>query len=107
MSKVIFKKSTKEIIESVTIAGKTYELHEEYDICFDGGMIMNIKTPEILKKEHEENGWDINKSFALLDDEDENAIPFEELGAQFDIMDGPNDGYSVTLSKDGKELIEL
>ena len=106
MSKVLFKKSQKEIIESVTIAGKTYELHNEYDICFDGGMIMDIITPEQLKKDHEENGWDINNSFALLDDEDI-VIPFEELGAQFNIMDGPNDGYTVTLSKDGKELIEL
>lgn len=107
MSEVLFKKSTKEIIESVTIAGKTYKLHEEYDICFDGGMIMNIRTPEEVKKDHEDNGWDINESFALVDDEDENAIPFDEFGAQFDIMDGPNDGYTVTLSKDGKELIEL
>ena len=106
MSEVLFKKSQKEIIESVTIAGKTYELHNEYDICFDGGMIMDIITPEQLKKDHEENGWDINNSFALLDDEDI-VIPFEELGAQFNIMDGPNNGYTVTLSKDGKELIEL
>ena len=106
MSELKFVKSKKEVIESVNIAGKTYELHNEYDICFDGGMIMNIKTPEEMKKEHEENGWNINESFALLDDEDI-VVPFEELGAQFDIMDGPNDGYTVTLSKDGKELIEL
>ena len=106
MSEVKFVKSKKEVIESVTIAGKTYELHNEYDICFDGGMIMNIKTPEDLKKEHEDNGWNINESFALLDDEDI-VVPFEDLGAQFVIMDGPNDGYTVTLSKDGKELIEL
>ena len=106
MSEVKFVKSKKEVIESVTIAGKTYELHNEYDICFDGGMIMNIKTPEDLKKEHEENGWNINESFALLDDEDI-VVPFEELGAQFVIMDGPNDGYTVTLSKDGKELLEI
>ena len=59
-----------------------------------------------MKKDHEDNGWNINESFALLDDEDI-VVPFEDLGAQFVIMDGPNDGYSVTLSKDGKELIEL
>ena len=106
MSEVKFVKSKKELIESVTIAGKTYELHNEYDICFDGGMIMKINTPEDLKKEHEENGWNINESFGLLDDEDI-IITFEELGAQFEIMDGPNNGYTVTLSKDGKELIEL
>ena len=106
MSELKFVKSKKEFIESVTIAGKTYELHNEYDICYDSGMIMNIKTPEDMKKEHEENGWNINESFALLDDEDI-VVPFEELGAQFDIMDGPDDGYTVTLSKDGKELIEL
>jgi len=106
MSEVKFVKSKKEVIESVTIAGKTYELHNEYDICFDGGMIMDIITPEELKKNHEENGWNINESFALLDDEDI-VVPFEELGAQFVIMDGPNDGYTVTLSKDGKELLEI
>jgi len=106
MSEVKFVKSKKEVIESVTIAGKTYELHNEYDICFDGGMIMDIITPEELKKNHEENGWNINESFALLDDEDI-VVPFEELGAQFVIMDGPDDGYTVTLSKDGKELLEI
>jgi hypothetical protein len=106
MSEVKFVKSKKEVIESVTIAGKTYELHNEYDICFDGGMIMDIITPEELKKNHEENGWNINESFSLLDDEDI-VVPFEELGAQFVIMDGPDDGYTVTLSKDGKELLEL
>lgn len=106
MSELKFEKSTKEVISAVTIAGKKYELHNEYDICYDGGMIMKIRTPEDLKKEHEEIGWNINESFALLDDEDI-VVPFEELGAQFDIMDGPNDGYTVTLSKDGKELIEL
>ena len=105
MSEVLFKKTKKEIIESVTIAGKTYELHEEYDICYDGGMIMNIFTPEELKKEYEDNGWDINESFVYVDDED-TICPFDNLGAQFNIMDGPNDGYTVTLSKDGKELIE-
>ena len=106
MSEVKFVKSKKEFIESVTIAGKTYELHNEYDICFDGGMIMKIITPDEMKKDHEDNGWNINESFALLDDEDI-VVPFEDLGAQFVIMDGPNDGYTVTLSKDGKELIEL
>ena len=106
MSKVLFEKSKKEVIESVTISGKKYELHNEYDICFDGGMIMKISTPDEMKKDHEENGWNINESFGLLDDEDI-IVPFEDLGAQFEIMDGPNDGYTVTLSKDGKELIEL
>ena len=106
MSEVLFEKSKKEVIESVTISGKKYELHNEYDICFDGGMIMKIRTPEEMKKDHEENGWNINESFGLLEDEDI-IIPFEDLGVQFEIMDGPNNGYTVTLSKDGKELIEL
>ena len=57
MSEVKFEKSKKEVIESVTIAGKKYELHNEYDICFDGGMIMKIRTPDEMKKDHEENGW--------------------------------------------------
>ncbi len=105
MSEVVFKKSQKEVIESVTVAGKTYELHNEYDICFDGGIVINIRTPEDIKKYHEENGWNINESFGLLEDEDI-VVPFEELGVQFDIRDNSG-GYSVTLTKDGKELIEL
>ena len=46
MKEVLFEKSKKEVIESATIAGKKYELHEEYDLCFDGGVIVKITPKE-------------------------------------------------------------
>ena len=54
MSEVKFEKSKKEVIESVTISGKKYELHEEYDLCFDGGVIVKI-TPKEEILEYREN----------------------------------------------------
>ena len=103
MSEVKFEKSKKEIIESVTIAGKKYELHEEYDLCFDGGVIVKITPKEEILEYYKENGWEWD--FRYSDDEVKECS-FEDFGAQFDIRDRSG-GYSVQLDKFGKELIEL
>ena len=103
MKEVLFEKSKKEVIESVTIAGKKYELHEEYDLCFDGGVIVKITPKEEIVEYYKENGWEWD--FRYSDDEMKECS-FEDFGAQFDIRDRSG-GYSVQLDKFGNELIEL
>ena len=102
MKKVLFEKSIKEIIESVTISGKKYELHEEYDLCFDGGVIVKITPTEEIVEYYKEKGYEWD--FRYCDDEFKECS-VDDFGAQFDIRDRSG-GYSVALDKDGKELIE-
>ena len=58
MQEVLFEKSKKEFIESVTIAGKKYELHEEYDLLFDGGTIVKITPAEEIVEYYKEKGYE-------------------------------------------------
>ena len=102
MSEVLFEKSTKEFIESVTIAGKKYQLHEEYDLCFDGGVVVKISTKEELLESYKKNGYEWD--FRYIDDEDKKCS-VEDFAAQFDIRDGDG-GYSVSMDRFGNELIE-
>ena len=103
MQEVLFEKSKKEFIESVTIAGKKYELHEEYDLLFDGGTIVKITPAEEIVEYYKEKGYEWD--FRYCDDE-EKECSVEDFGAQFDIRDG-SEGFSVQLDKFGNALIEF
>ena len=102
MKNVVVEKSTKERIESITIGKEKFRLMDEFDYA-DGGTIVGLYDNGMIRKEYEDEGWDLDGAFVSL--EDDETVPFDRVACKLDIREGGG-GYTYLFDIDGNELYE-
>ena len=107
MSKLKFEVKKVSKISKVEVAGRTYELYDDFMEC-DGGTIMMIRDSKKYAN-YAKKYWGFDKEDLTFEREDSDGnyseVGFDEFGFSLDIKDGAG-MYSVYYDKLGYELME-
>lgn len=102
MKNVIVEKTSKERIESISIGDLKFSMHDEFEFA-DGGTIVGLCDNGMIRKEYEDEGWDLDGAFVSM--EDDETVPFDRVACKLDIREGGG-GYTYLFDIDGNELYE-